>query len=67
MCTKGSIGGVETPNTPDKPDALDGGDVVEGIGGGDLATSASSEMGCLMVSGSREGVFLAARLEYITW
>jgi hypothetical protein len=48
--------------TPGEPDVLDGG-VVEGVGGGDLATGSTSASGWLVVSGSRDGALLAAWLE----
>ena len=42
--------GEETPVTPDEPDVLDAGDVVEGIGVDGLAACSSSTSGCLVVS-----------------
>ena len=41
--------GVETPVTPDEPDLLDGGYVVQGYGVAGLATGTSSASGCLVV------------------
>jgi len=41
---------LETPVTPVGPDALDGGDVVEGNGGGGLATGSSSVAGFCYVT-----------------
>ena len=37
-CEKGPTPGLETPDPPDEPGELDAGDVVEGVGGGGLAT-----------------------------
>lgn len=44
-CEKGAYPGEETPDIPDEPDVLDGGDAVEGLGGGGLASSLSSVTG----------------------
>jgi len=38
--------------TPEQPDEIDGGGVVEGVGVDGLATGPSSAAGCLVVCGS---------------
>ena len=42
--------GVETPITLDAPDALDGGDALQDLGVGGLASGSSSGSGCGVVS-----------------
>ena len=45
----GPTRGVETPVTPDGPDVIDAGDVVEGVGVGWLGDGLSSATGCVVV------------------
>ena len=44
------VRGVETPVTPDNPDEVDAGDVVEGVGVGGQASASSSASGWVVVS-----------------
>ena len=45
----GSRGQEEASVILDEPDVIDGGDVVGGVGVGDLASGSSSTSGCLVV------------------
>ena len=66
MAFRGEHPGVEIPVTPDEPDVLDANDVVEGVGGGGLATGLSGGSGWVAACGSRDSAVLAAGLQSVT-